>query len=59
MSILSTISSYASDLRARRIRARTYLTLVSLPREIQKDIGWPDACEPSANRSRRVADPDR
>ena len=43
MSILTKISNYASDLRLRRQRARTYMMVTSLPRDIQKDIGWPDA----------------
>ncbi len=43
MSILSAIGNYAADIRQRRLRARTYLEVTSLPREIQKDIGWPDA----------------
>lgn len=41
MSILSTLSRLASDFRSRRLRARTHHHLASLPREIQKDIGWP------------------
>ncbi len=40
MSILNTITRYAADYRARRRRLRTYLTVSSLPLEIQKDIGW-------------------
>lgn len=43
MSILNRLSRYATDYRARRLRARTYIEVTSLPREIQKDIGWPDA----------------
>lgn len=43
MSILSTITRLASDYRARRRRLNTYLAVTSLPRELQKDIGWPDA----------------
>ena len=40
MSILNTFRSYVADQRARRRRLRTYLEIASLPREIQKDIGW-------------------
>ena len=54
MSFLSTITAYAVDLRARRQRARTYLEVTSLPREIQKDIGWPDAYAPSDARPRHL-----
>lgn len=43
MSVLSTITRYAADYRARRRRMRTYMHLTSLPLEIQKDIGWIDA----------------
>lgn len=43
MSFLNTISRCASDYQARRRRLRTYQEITSLPREIQKDIGWPDA----------------
>lgn len=42
MSILNAITAYAADLRERRLRARTYHEVTSLPLEIQKDIGWPD-----------------
>lgn len=52
MSILNTITGYAHELRARRLRARTYLEITSLPREIQKDIGWPDAYAPSDAQAR-------
>ena len=45
MSILNTISRLASDYRARRRRLATYLEISSLPHDIQKDIGWPDAVD--------------
>jgi hypothetical protein len=43
MSILNTLNRYVADYRARRLRARTYAHVTSLPHEIQKDIGWPEA----------------
>ena len=52
MSIVNSISRYAADYRARRRRLRTYLEISSLPREIQKDIGWPDANRDFAGRNR-------
>ena len=43
MPILATISRLAADYRARRRRLATSLEISNLPRNIQKDIGWPDA----------------
>lgn len=43
MSIFSAIGRQAAEYRARRRQLRTYLQISALPREIQKDIGWPDA----------------
>jgi hypothetical protein len=43
MSILSNLSRFASDYRAARARHQTERSIRSLPAEIQKDIGWPDA----------------
>lgn len=40
MSLFGSIARFASDYRARRRRMSTYLELLSLPPEIQKDIGW-------------------
>jgi hypothetical protein len=51
MSLFETISQYATAYRARRRRYLTYLEISSLPREIQKDIGWPDAFQGSSFRS--------
>ena len=45
MSIYSALSHYAAEWRAARNEARTYRVIGSLPREVQKDIGWPDAFE--------------
>jgi hypothetical protein len=41
MSLFGSIARMASDYRTRRRRMHTYLELLSLPPEIQKDIGWP------------------
>ena len=51
MSIINTLNRYAADYRARR-RLRTYIEITNLPRDIQKDIGWPDALDnaPSARQ---------
>lgn len=43
MSILDTFSRFAADYRASRSRYLTERSVRSLPTEIQKDIGWPDA----------------
>lgn len=43
MSILSTIGHYAAEYSAARARYLTERQVRSLPTEIQKDIGWPDA----------------
>ena len=42
MTILDTLSHIAADYRARRRQFHTYMQVSALPREIQKDIGWPD-----------------
>lgn len=41
MFILSSLSMLAQKYRKRRLRAWTSDHIASLPREIQKDIGWP------------------
>jgi hypothetical protein len=46
MSILSVLSRYARDYRARRTRMRTSLRIASLPADIRKDIGWTGRDEP-------------
>jgi hypothetical protein len=43
MSILSTIGRIAAEYSAARNRYLTERQVHSLPVEIQKDIGWPDA----------------
>jgi hypothetical protein len=45
MSILSSIGRIAAEFSAARARHQTERTIRSLPAEIQKDIGWPDALE--------------
>ncbi len=51
MSILSSLGRMATELSAARARYRTERALYSLPFEIQKDIGWPEA-EGTGPRSR-------
>lgn len=41
MSLLSAISHIADEFRQTRARYLTEREIGSLPREIQKDIGWP------------------
>lgn len=43
MSILSSIGRIAAEFSAARARYHTERTIRSLPVELQKDIGWPDA----------------
>ena len=43
MSILSSIGRMAAEFSAARARHQTERTIRSLPVELQKDIGWPDA----------------
>ena len=43
MSILSNLSRFAADYKAARSRYLTERSIRTLPTEIQKDIGWPDA----------------
>lgn len=42
MSIYRSLIDLAAEWRAERDEARTLRMIGSLPREIQKDIGWPD-----------------
>ena len=51
MSILSTISRLAHEYSAARSRYLTERSIRSLPIEVQKDIGWPDALETRRNRA--------
>jgi hypothetical protein len=52
MSMLSTIGRYAAEYSAARARYLTERQVRSLPPEIQKDIGWPDAY--ATNRAPRI-----
>lgn len=52
---MSWLSRYREYLQERRValeNARTYRHVRSLPEEIQKDIGWPDASEERRIRDR-------
>lgn len=48
MSLLTTITRFASNVRTRHRQARTLMFVSSLPFDIQKDIGWPDINEKRA-----------
>lgn len=43
MSIIASIGRIAAEFSAARARHHTERTIRSLPVELQKDIGWPDA----------------
>jgi hypothetical protein len=45
MSILSSIGRIATEFTAARARYRTERAIRSLPIELQKDIGWPEAAD--------------
>ncbi|MER8747334.1 hypothetical protein NKH54_30400 [Mesorhizobium sp. M1004] len=45
MSILSSIGRFATELSAARARFQTERAIRSLPIELQKDIGWPEAAD--------------
>ena len=51
MSILSTIGRYASEYSAARTRYLTARAIRTLPNEVLKDIGWPDAYDARPTRS--------
>lgn len=42
MSLISVLRHFANDWQAARTEIRTRRIVDSLPREVQKDIGWPD-----------------
>jgi hypothetical protein len=50
MSILSTIGRLAAEYNEARVRYLTERSIHSLPIELQKDIGWPDAYEDRNSR---------
>ncbi len=43
MTILNAFENYLVGFRVRRELARTERLISSLPADVQKDIGWPDA----------------
>ncbi|MEJ6784514.1 hypothetical protein [Aminobacter sp. Piv2-1] len=45
MTILSTIGRLATEFNAARARYLTERSIRSLPLELQKDIGWPEAAD--------------
>lgn len=45
MSLLSSIGRIASEFSAARARHHTERSIRSLPIELQKDIGWPEAAD--------------
>ena len=47
MSIFGTFDRYLTSYRRLRQRVRAERMISSLPAEVQKDIGWPDAYEES------------
>lgn len=50
MSILSTIGRIAAEFSVARARYLTERQILSLPAELQKDIGWPDASQREPRR---------
>jgi hypothetical protein len=54
MSILSSIGRFAAEFSAARARHQTERTIRSLPVELQKDIGWPDAFDGDTGYRRGV-----
>ena len=54
MSILSSIERIAADFSAARARHQTEQSIRSLPIELQKDIGWPDAFDRDTGYRRGV-----
>lgn len=54
MSILSSIGHIASEIKLARARHLTERSIRSLPLELQKDIGWPDAFEAQHKRPNGV-----
>ncbi|RWF50516.1 MAG: hypothetical protein EOS46_03430 [Mesorhizobium sp.] len=45
MSILSSLGRIATEFNAARARHQTERAIRSLPIELQKDIGWPEASD--------------
>ena len=55
MSILSSIGRIASEFSAARARYQTERSIRSLPIELQKDIGWPDASDTKTGTATALA----
>jgi hypothetical protein len=55
MSILSTLNQIAVSYRAARTRYLTERAILSLPAELQKDIGYPDAFDQTTGRRGRAS----
>ncbi|MGD9916130.1 MAG: hypothetical protein AB7S80_18795 [Rhizobiaceae bacterium] len=53
MSILSTLNHLANEYRAARTRYLTERAILSLPADMQKDIGWPDTYDAATGSRRR------
>ncbi len=53
MSIISSIGRIAAEFSAARARHHTERAIRSLPAELQKDIGWPDAFNAQSERRLR------
>jgi hypothetical protein len=49
-SMLSTIGRIATEFNAARARYWTERAIRSLPQELQKDIGWPEAADTPDDR---------
>ncbi|MER9582907.1 hypothetical protein [Mesorhizobium sp. M0276] len=49
MTILSSIGRIAAEFSAARARYQTERAIRSLPIELQKDIGWPEASDAKTN----------
>jgi hypothetical protein len=57
MSLLNAFDRYLVGFRVRRDMARTERMISSLPAEVQKDIGWPDAYDDVHARLLRAKGP--
>lgn len=50
MTLYSTLARVAADWRDARSVARTRRIITSLPSDVRKDIGWPDALDVDLRR---------
>jgi hypothetical protein len=55
MFILTSIGRIATEFNAARARYQTERAIRALPRELQKDIGWPEAADAPVTRF-KIAD---